>query len=122
MKKKLITLARRACSSVLFVFAWVFSWAGSACMRCGKWIAPVSCLFVLTACNDTRPVPPEVIEKRVLVMVPVPGELTQETPSPNLPLGKLLNRHLTDYGSALRAALQSCNADKAAIRNLQPKE
>lgn len=80
-------------------------------MRC----AAIALALVLAGC-ETTPGAPEVVYVTVEKIVPVPGELTQ--------LCDLVEKQGNTYGEAIRLAnarlesLKRCNADKAAIAEL----
>lgn len=76
-------------------------------------IASLLSLFILIGCAQTPVVVPEII--RQPVYIPIPATLVQPvqvTLLPGITYGEALGR--------LNAGLQTCNADKAAIRTLTP--
>ena len=78
----------------------------------------VAAVLTLAACTPPqaqRPdPPPKIVEVPVKVYVPVPDDLTEPCP---IAKGKL--SEIPKVARARRASLESCNADKAAIRKIQ---
>ena len=72
-----------------------------------------SLLMLLTACNNT-PAP----LKTGVICGSVPESLTRQTPVPVLPQ-HMIWADVADWGDRLVDALDSCNADKAAIAGLE---
>ncbi|EOX1055246.1 hypothetical protein ACO4HV_004973 [Escherichia coli] len=70
-------------------------------------------LMLLTACNNT-PAP----LKTGVICGSVPESLTRQTPVPVLPQ-HMIWADVADWGDRLVDALDSCNADKAAIAGLE---
>ncbi|CAR07088.1 hypothetical protein ECED1_0886 [Escherichia coli ED1a] len=87
--------------------------------RCGKTYRRMSAhallplLMLLTACNNT-PAP----LKTGVICGSVPESLTRQTPVPVLPQ-HMIWADVADWGDRLVDALDSCNADKAAIAGLE---
>ncbi|MGJ0479010.1 Rz1-like lysis system protein LysC [Pantoea agglomerans] len=67
---------------------------------------------LLTGCGSAS-LPPQ----PQLVHSPVPDSLTQATPTPQFP-ARLQWGHLATWGDEMIDALESCNADKRAIKKL----
>ncbi|TKK13154.1 peptidase [Pantoea agglomerans] len=67
---------------------------------------------LLTGCGSTSPPPQPQLMHSLM-----PDSLTQPTPAPQLPL-MLQWGHLATWGDEMIDALESCNADKRAIKKL----
>lgn len=85
----------------------------------------------LTACGLVRPVSdPEVVHVTRTVYLPVPAALTAPTPVPDAPtplcaesvVPVLCTGQIDDWRVEVSDALGRCNADKAAIAQLEPPQ
>ncbi|KOR00960.1 peptidase [Pluralibacter gergoviae] len=68
----------------------------------------------LTACTAERP-----RSQPVIIQEPLPESLTAKTEAPPPPARPLTYGKLAPWSDALLDALDTCNADKAAIRELE---
>lgn len=87
----------------------------SRCAKQRKTIRALTLLYLLlsvTACKSAPPVP-----RLTLVHEPVPESLTAATPQPEL-ASPVTWGGIANWSDRLRDALDSCNADKAAISEL----
>lgn len=78
----------------------------------------IAAVLILAACTPKqaqRPdPPPKIVEVPVKIYVPVPADLTEPCP-----IAKGTLAEIPKVARARRQSLESCNADKAAIRKIQ---
>lgn len=87
-------------------------------MRRALWVL-TGAIPLLSGCPETvKPVPvPQVVRVQVPVYVPIPSELTQDCPIAEPKSLKV--EEAVRVANARKVALQNCNADKAALRDLK---
>lgn len=78
----------------------------------------IAAVLILAGCKASQPTrpdpPPTIVQVPVKVYVPVPDDLTEPCP-----IAKGTLAEIPKVARARRQSLESCNADKAAIRKIQ---